>query len=107
MNILLTNTDVVLFNSQFVTQLALATSKISRIDYPSRWTNLISSIGNCIVASTNENIRNRCLVVLKHFVKEQAVRTNLDEGKKAFKQVSLNKRNDSLTNVVTQCSVLE
>ncbi|KAG2386279.1 hypothetical protein C9374_002725 [Naegleria lovaniensis] len=88
LNILLTNTDAVLFNSQFVTQLALATSKISRIDYPSQWTNLISSIGNCIVASTNENIRNRCLVVLKHFVKEQATRTYMDDGKKAFRQFS-------------------
>ena len=73
-------------NNQFIIQFALSIAKIARIDYPTDWKDLIENIVQCITSSSSEQVRSKCLIVLKQFVKEQSSK-NLVEAKKIFKEV--------------------
>ncbi|EFC41357.1 importin-11 [Naegleria gruberi] len=83
------NNDELLNNNQFIIQFALSIAKIARIDYPTDWKDLIENIVQCITSSSSEQVRSKCLIVLKQFVKEQSSK-NLVEAKKIFKEFSQN-----------------
>lgn len=80
------DSDELLNNSQFIIQFALSIAKIARIDYPSNWKDLIDNIVQAITSSSSEQVRSKCLIVLKQFIKEQSSK-NLAEAKKIFKEV--------------------